>query len=271
MSTILPRLQIILAVLLILFSLGMTKHALAQDSSSSANPAKKYNLSFPITELGNCGSLPACKSFCADPNNQSACLAFAKEKGFYKDQSSDPKGAIVLRAALTELGCNSADACRMLCQKPENQDKCQRFAQLHHLVTSTQNSTLTLAKQTLGCTSIDECRSFCQNPGNQQRCSDFAKQAGLKGGLHLIGPGGCSTEGSCRQYCRTHAQECGSFSQGVAGGRSNTTSTNSGFLHPTITPDQFCKLYPDRCKPSLNSNNPASASSGFSLQPAATK
>ena len=40
--------------------------------------AKKYNVPFPITQLGGCTDIASCRTFCEDSVNQSTCISYAK-------------------------------------------------------------------------------------------------------------------------------------------------------------------------------------------------
>lgn len=83
------------------------------------------------------------------------------------------------------------------------------------------------------CASQSDCRAYCGEPGNMDACVEFAKTHGLMNGdeakqaekfKNLLqdggGPGGCSSENSCRSYCEniSHMDECVAFAKkmGVA-------------------------------------------------------
>ncbi len=175
--------------------------------------AEKYNITFPIQELGGCTNLGECRQFCEDPINQPTCIAFAKTKGFYKGDIYKQKKATALSSAQNELGCNSEKTCKEFCQQSENQEKCNNFAKKYTLrggitINPQQANIITEAKTTLGCTSPTTCADFCAQDNNKQKCSNFAKQTGLSGGEVHQGPGGCTSESSCKEYCNQHPQEC---------------------------------------------------------------
>lgn len=186
--------------------------AFAQESPEGM--AKKYNIQFPIAELGNCTDISSCKAYCDDEANRDTCMNFAKKKGFHKEIKRPDD--TILQSAKSTLGCDSEAACRSICEKEENFEKCSSFAQKHGLGGGPRGNPgganiLQKAKEILGCDSEASCKSICENPENQQKCSDFAKQAGLGGGIRKVGPGGCNSEESCRSYCQTHQEECMKF------------------------------------------------------------
>lgn len=106
--------------------------AFGQEGSSSGENVKKVNISFPIVELGNCGSIQECKAYCDQPANQQACMNFAKLKGLKKKEQKGLNQEL-LEKAKTFLGCDSAQSCREFCQKEVNFEKCSLFAQENKL------------------------------------------------------------------------------------------------------------------------------------------
>src|SRR5262245_3524814 len=103
------------AAMILAFVFSAAAHAQGDDL------AKKYNITFPVAELGNCASLDECKTYCAVPANQTACTNFAKSHGFYK---APPTQSEILAAAQSELGCSTQDECKAFCGLQENWIKC---------------------------------------------------------------------------------------------------------------------------------------------------
>ncbi len=180
--------KLLILVATILLVLVTTTSVKAIDSSSSANPAAKYGITFPVAELGNCNSLNACKTFCQDITNKDACIAFAKKKGFYKEKEAMANQQTLLTSAKSELGCDSADSCKQFCGEQQNWIKCGEFAKKHGLgvklpqgspQASPRPDLLEKAGQFLGCTSEDSCKAFCSQIENHQKCMDFARLIGL--------------------------------------------------------------------------------------------
>lgn len=225
--------------------------------------AEKYGITFPIPELGNCSDYYTCRQYCEDPVNYDDCKAFAKKKGFHEKEGVklDIRNSDFWKKTQSELGCNSVDACRALCERNENFDKCDAFAKKYdlsggHVDDPYEQEFLKKAKEILGCDSPSSCMSFCDKEENWDKCSEFAKQMGFRGGEQFGGPGGCNTRESCETYCRAHPQECGYE------GSSNydpaewcnktpdctwTGDTCQCAKIEGLTPDEYCKKYPDRC------------------------
>lgn len=189
------------AILLSLFVfIGIT---FAQETSEEI--ASKYDITFPIAELGNCGGISECRTYCEDPVNATTCIDYAKLKGFYKEEDDSKKEQILIGAKQV-LGCDSYQSCLSFCSVPSNHDKCDAFAKSQGLAGGqvedpSKTQVLTRAKEFLGCDSLTGCQSFCSQPENQQKCSEFAKTVGLRGGEREVGPGGCSSEATCKTFC----------------------------------------------------------------------
>ncbi len=189
----------------------------AQTPTKSANP---YNISFPIPELGNCTSMESCKTYCSNEVNRDVCVAFAKQKGFYK-QVQNPNEQSFLEDAKKELGCDSKEACKAFCQDQSHKDVCIAFSKKHSLErnqnqqqeqSSASSSTIVeKAKTFLGCDSYVSCRAFCEQVANKEKCSQFARQ--LKGALpnKIMEESSASASVGERQkalYCREHPEQC---------------------------------------------------------------
>lgn len=255
--------KIIALVLLFVAVLLFAKLAFAQSATTSA-----VSLTFPIAELGNCSSAQDCKTYCDDPTHLDACIAYAKEKGFYKEDTLDSNQATILAAAKTALGCDSLDSCRTFCQQSVNAAKCSAFAAAHNLRggNSTLNNTaLQKAQQVLGCDSEDSCRTFCQQDANKTKCAAFAKENNLRGGDETVGPGGCTSETSCKQYCAnpSNFQVCSQYKQEKEGTGSAQFTGPGG-----CTSEDSCKSFCDK-NPTVCHLNPAGHPAAMSATGAA--
>lgn len=203
-----------------LFTFLMVASAHAQTPEETA---KKYNVSFPIAELGNCASVSECRIYCEDPINQQSCTEFAQKKGFSRQPSSAFKMSLI-RAAASELGCENEDACKQFCSQEQNWEKCGAFAKKYrisggHVEDPAKEEILVKAKEVLGCDSLDTCKGFCEVDENKEKCDEFAKVIGLRGGVEPKGPGGCTSLESCKEFCSDpeNFQICSGFvsSKGV--------------------------------------------------------
>ena len=233
---------------------------MAGAAKAEEDTAKKYNVTFPVAELGNCGNISDCRSFCEDPLNQNACIDFAKKKGFYKEPKvAGGKKEEIIAAAKKELGCETESACRSLCSDQANFDKCAAFAKKQGLPGGSDEGVakgkiLEKAKEILGCNSSDSCASFCSKEENRQKCSEFAKETGLRGGEQRVGPGGCTSEETCKAFCSDpqNFQVCQGFSESAGSRFSGPGGCNS-----EQSCQDYCKSNPDSCR-----NFAAQSSSG---------
>lgn len=238
----------------LLVSLFLVAPVFAQthQASGPAEIAKKYNVTFPIAELGGCTDFDSCRNFCEDPVNSSSCVSFAKQKGFYQEDKFEVKDN-VLQAAKSQLGCDSYASCLNFCEVPANFDKCDSFAKTQGLVGGrvedpSKTQILTQAKQVLGCDSATGCQSYCSKEENRQKCSDFAKTVGLHGGEHQVGPGGCTSEATCKSFCSDpqNFQICSGFSS-TSGG----TFTGPGGCNSEASCRTYCQQNEDQCRGSF--------------------
>lgn len=206
--------RIYLILLSAFFVLFFAVTSYAQEPSASPETAeKKFNITFPIAELGNCGSLESCKEYCSDPANKNACISYAKQKGFYQESNSGEGNSRIrttVEQAKTELGCSTEKECRDFCSQLANKDKCLAFAQKYGLNPLKQvKNLLKKASKILGCTSEDSCKAFCQDQANFDKCAQFARAAGIGGRVKEASSEGKFTPNSQSAY--EHANERARF------------------------------------------------------------
>lgn len=239
---------------LILIIFGSTKIILSpshpEEIGNEEEIAKKHGVTFPIPELGNCGSIADCRSFCEDPLNQQTCIDYAKSKGFYQESDLSSKKDQILSLAKSELGCDSEASCMALCSQPENYDQCSNFSQKHglgggHVEDPNKAEIISKAKEALGCDSASACASFCSQEANRGKCTEFAKEVGLRGGEHLVGPGGCISEQTCKAFCSdpVNFQVCRGFASSSGG-----KFTGPGGCSSEETCRAYCSSHEDECR-----------------------
>jgi len=262
---------LLILIVPILFIFFLATGAFAQENPEQL--AAKYGITFPIGELGNCANYQECRSYCEDPVNAEKCIAFAKQKGFYRQETLNSQEEAVLASAQSELGCNSIESCKSYCESEANFEKCHSFAQKHSLSGGYRDNPheqkfIEKAKEELGCDSAASCMSFCQDQANFSKCTEFAKKVGLSGGHETKGPGGCTSDETCQSYCSDPAnfETCSKYSsQGGhqfngPGGCNNEESCRTycqahpgecGYHQDNTTNYQdyesFCRQNPDKC------------------------
>lgn len=187
-----------------------------------------------------CGDEASCRVFCADDANADTCSAFAKKhnlKGGNGELHND-----TLAKAKAAFGCDSIDSCRTFCEKAENRDTCAAFAKSNGLKGGNEKV------GPGGCTSESSCTVFCSDPNNFSLCSRFTTShtGSSSSQKAFTGPGGCRSESSCREYCEKNPTAC--HLPPLSGTPRPTEIHPSGItIKPTLTPEQYCHMYPDHC------------------------
>lgn len=264
---------IILFLASLLFSVPVLlspSHPVDIDDIDYEEIKRLYGITFPIPELGNCATFTECLSYCSDPVNYSACIDYAKDKGFYKEEDIDLEDEMFWNKTREELGCDSYQSCQAYCELPENYEVCNDFARRNNLIGGYEEDTakeeiLGKAREYLGCDSYTSCRAYCEDPANYQRCDELASAIGLRGGQYQRGPGGCGSEESCRDYCSDpnnydvclqYASTRGYSFEGPGGCNSEAscreycsshTEECRYFGEESVNPEDFCKKYPQKC------------------------
>jgi hypothetical protein len=118
--------------------------AFAQEASESAENAKKFNITFPVAELGNCTSVEDCKAYCNEVANQQVCMEFAKKKGLKRKEQKGLNKEL-LEKAKSLLGCTSEQSCKEFCQQEANFEKCSLFAKENRLRGGIKNASASAA------------------------------------------------------------------------------------------------------------------------------
>ncbi|MCL5016408.1 MAG: hypothetical protein M1312_02240 [Patescibacteria group bacterium] len=228
----------------IFISLGLTVSAQVGDITQSGGGALA-NVTFPISELGNCSSQSACQTYCSDTSHMRACIQFAEKQGIVSsaEASKEKAFADVLSKGGGPGGCTSPDSCNTYCSDINHLQACMSFAQSHGL----SNNQISQGQKILtylqsggkmpgGCTSQDTCQTYCNDLSHAEECFAFSQKLGItppnNGGpqptlaqmqkiaaLAQSGqtPGGCDTMEACQSYCNdpSHGQVCQKFGQEV--------------------------------------------------------
>ncbi|NQV89352.1 MAG: hypothetical protein HQ488_03470 [Parcubacteria group bacterium] len=190
---------------------------------------------FPIDALGSCESEDACFTYCEDPDNWDACIAFAEENDLLEE--SEVEEYHKMEALLAEGGpggCSSDAECEAFCTDVTNMSECIAFAEIHDMM---DDGELHEAKQVLaaldagyqmpgGCSNEVSCDAYCSDPSHMDECLTFAEAAGFMSSeeieemrtmkdVMLSGdtPGGCTDRDSCEEYCEdpVNMDECVDF------------------------------------------------------------
>ncbi len=221
-STIQNSLKYLLPLLIIGASLIVSYAIVVQAQTSSdevAAEAEAKGITFPIPELGDCGSKNECRDYCNNSGNMEACIKFAEGHGLMNKEEAERglKFQKRLLAGQTPGGCNSVESCKSFCDEAGNSETCIKFAEEHGFKYEKEKAEKAAKFAALvrqgetpgGCTSKEQCRSYCQDEANREGCIAFGQKMGFidekkaelfrkTGGK---GPGGCNSEESCKAYC----------------------------------------------------------------------
>lgn len=207
-------------------------------------------ISFPVPELGNCGSKGECKRYCEEPANLSACIDFAKRHGLMNDEEVERARNFsqVIRSEGGPGGCKSPKECETFCRDINNIETCIAFADENNI----RDKHIDQGRKILnfiraggqmpgGCNSKDSCDAYCGDFSHAEECFNFAKRVGIfqegkgfenerDGGgpqseeqfrkfLELAKnnqtPGSCKSKEQCESYCRSEGnfEECIAFGE----------------------------------------------------------
>ncbi len=175
--------------------------------AGSASALSVFDIEFPIAELGNCADKTACKAYCADPENQTACLEFANKFGI-NQSSAGPKTTVrdegnqggginvaKAKAAIAEDGgpgqCGSFEKCGEFCGQAVNAQTCAEYGTKHDLFNGQQKEEARKVGEALrggaklpgGCRDRESCEKTCSDPSTlaiAKECIQFARAANLE-------------------------------------------------------------------------------------------
>ncbi|MDO8574204.1 MAG: hypothetical protein Q7R86_01090 [bacterium] len=229
-----------LPILILVLGLTVSFSVLAQTSEDEFEVKVTIKVTYPIAELGNCGNKAECRSFCDDPVNIDACVAFAQSRGLMNEAEANraTKFSASLKSGSTPGGCTTPEGCKTFCSNLANMEVCIDWAEENGLEDEHFNEAKKIkaylesgGQMPGGCTSETTCKTYCEDFTNVEECFTFAEKVGLemsdgpKGGppsreafeLMRSGqtPGGCKSKNACDAYCSedSHFEECITFAE----------------------------------------------------------
>lgn len=238
-------LKYLLPLLVVGVSVTVSYALIAQaQSESTIEAAVASGITFPVPDLGNCGSKNECRDYCDKPGNMETCIKFAQSHGLMSKGEAE-QGLKYQKRILSGSapgGCNSPDSCKEICSDINNLESCLKFADEQGFKEGKVDEARKIhaylksgGKMPGGCTSETSCRSYCSDFNHAEECFAFAEQAGLDiekeaGGEKLDRdqfkkfielakngqtPGGCKSKEQCESYCQseTNKEECIAFGQ----------------------------------------------------------
>lgn len=173
---------------------------------SSTRAASVFDITFPIPELGSCADRAACKEYCNDAANQSACQSFAEAHGLTvrtqsnseTESQSNTAGDDKLQAIQKDGGpgkcatgaSDPEKTCRAYCNATAHIPECVAYGKSHGFLKGDQLAQAEKVAAALksgvalpqGCTDQQSCEETCHNPTSLDQarsCFAFAKAADL--------------------------------------------------------------------------------------------
>ena len=157
--------------------------------TAAALAASPFDISYPIADLGNCGSQQECKAYCDDSTNQEQCQLWAEDNGFAPKKKTPVSGTRdrerekIDGEALANApgGCVSPRECDAYCRIEENLNECLDYSVKYGY--TTQEEADKIRAQAArggpgGCKSETECDTYCRNPQNARECMAFVVEEG---------------------------------------------------------------------------------------------
>lgn len=196
--------------------------------------AQTPQISFPVPELGNCGSQEACKAYCNNPEHISECVAFGEKNNLISKEDAEraKEFADVLKGEGPGQCRNKVD-CETYCDDILHAEECVAFAEKHNFMKLEDLAEAKMVAKALKeggqlpgqCKNKGECEKYCSDSANSEECLSFGEKMGIlskeeaeqaRKVLPLIAkgesPGKCKTKAECESYCALE----GNFSECVA-------------------------------------------------------
>lgn len=197
----------------------------------NAANAQEANISFPVAELGNCGSKEECKTYCDDSANMEACLNFAEKNNLMSKEEVDRGRQFAKSGGTGPGGCRGRE-CEKYCDDISKIEECVAFAEKNNMVPANELAEMKKVRDAVkngvkppACRNKQECDNYCSLAEHMEECITFAQAAGMmpkdEGEKVLnalrqgIKPPACRGPEECDQYCSSeeHFEECLKFSE----------------------------------------------------------
>ena len=153
--------------------------------------AKITNITYPVSELGNCGSQEACSDFCDKETNRVACISWAESKGLITSQKAVKMKDMDRMRQYAEGenvdpvygpgNCQTPEECDAYCRQEDHLDECMQYSVDNGYIDQEEADRIKEKRDMGGpggCKNEEECRDFCGNPDNIEECMDFIVKEG---------------------------------------------------------------------------------------------
>lgn len=215
----------------VIFSVAIISIAAAQSNSASSDAFS--NLTYPITELGNCKDRNDCKIYCDDDANTAACINYAEKKNLLSQEDMRVAKNFIASGSEGPGNCTGKKECQTYCEDKNHIDECVSYAEEKGLMSSQDLQKAKKVQAAIkkgvkfpSCNTKKECDAYCEDPGHMEECIAFAQEAGLLSNQELqnsqkvltavkqgVKPPACKGKDACDVYCAeaSHADECVNF------------------------------------------------------------
>lgn len=194
------------------------------------------NISYPISELGNCENREGCETYCANPENSLDCLDYAEANNLIALEEIEIARRMLTLGETSGPGdCRGYIECESYCEIIDHIDECLDFAEGNDLIPPEEleearkvAAAIEQGFEPPNCNSRTECDIYCSQPENIEECIVFAEAAGLippdeleEVKLYLdavkrgIKPPNCQGPEECDIYCSLpeNFEECMTFAE----------------------------------------------------------
>src|SRR3989338_1052880 len=190
--------------------------------------AQESTITFPVAELGNCGSKSECHAYCDDLAHVKECIAFAESHGLMSAGEAKKAREFERLGGKGPGGCTSKDECEKYCEDTSHMRQCLDFAKQSGMMSGEELQEAEKVATYVeaggerpgGCRGEKECRAYCEDIAHADECVAFATKAGLMSEKEAEmfkktggkGPGGCQGR-ACEAYCKdeSHRESCIAF------------------------------------------------------------
>lgn len=177
----------------------------------------------------------ACRAYCDASSHIEECVQYGKDHGILSGEQlaqAEKVMAALKNGIPLPSGCTNQASCKQTCENPSSLDQaksCLAFGKAAGLLPpgfDESKAEKVFSAVQNGTAPFSSMKDFqqCEHPTDPtiiKKCSDFAVQSGFMtqqqadvlqetGGK---GPGGCSGQDACEQYCADHQDECFQFSE----------------------------------------------------------
>ncbi len=227
------------------------KYGLVDESSEQEQKRPPPAVMQKAKKVLGCSNEGECMNFCNNPENREICFEFAKGNDLLSEEEIEmheefrEKEKKLFEDSKSELGCETPETCRPICEKPENRLKCETLARKHGMGPPIPPQQF---QGPLNQQNTPQQGSIPQGPPNNQDQQNNFQGTRPQQFPSVGGPGGCANEKECKEYCGKNPNDCKGFTQ-----------SNNPNLQP---PPASGNLNPNN-PPNIPGNNPPTQKSGI--------